>query len=99
MTPDEAVKIVKSKANGRTRYEGQVPFLDEVLVGEIERLREAIRLDISDAKVTCGSDGKGCKAFRPYYGDNTERRYRKCGQCPMEVLSNVREATAPRSKP
>jgi hypothetical protein len=39
MTPDEAIAIVKSKANGRTRYEGQEPFLDEVLVAEIERLR------------------------------------------------------------
>jgi len=41
MTPEEAIKIVKSKAGGRTRYEGQEPYLDEVLVAEIERLREA----------------------------------------------------------
>jgi hypothetical protein len=39
MTPDEAIAIVKSKAAGRTRSEGQEPFLDEVLVKEIERLR------------------------------------------------------------
>lgn len=42
MTPDEAIAIVKSKTNGRTRYEGQEPFLDEVLVGEIERLRNML---------------------------------------------------------
>jgi len=40
MTPDEAIRIVRQKANCRTRYEGQEPFLDEVLVGEIERLRQ-----------------------------------------------------------
>lgn len=40
MTPDEAIRIVKSKAEGRTRYDGQEPFLDEVLVAEIERLRK-----------------------------------------------------------
>ncbi len=38
MTPKEAVTIVRSKARGRTRWEGQEPFLDEVLVEEIERL-------------------------------------------------------------
>ncbi len=61
-----------------------------VLLAEIERLHDAIRLDIQDAKATCGGDGLGCKAFRPYF-DDVERRYRKCGQCPMEALSNVRE--------
>lgn len=42
MTPDEAIAIVKSKAAGRTRYKDQEPFLDEVLVGEIERLRNML---------------------------------------------------------
>ena len=40
MTPDEAIKIVRSKANCRTRYEGQESFLDETLVEEIERLKK-----------------------------------------------------------
>lgn len=40
MTPDEAIKIVKAKSRGRTRYTRQAPFLDEVLVAEIERLRK-----------------------------------------------------------
>lgn len=40
MTPEEAIKIVKEKSQGRTRWEGQEPFLDEVLVEEIERLRD-----------------------------------------------------------
>ena len=50
MTPKEAVAIVESKALGRTRYQGQAPFLDEVLVGHIYELRaELARLsDIVD---------------------------------------------------
>ena len=59
---------------------------------ENQRLREAIEGDIADAKAACGGDGLGCKDFRPYYGDDAERRYRKCGQCPMEALSNCRAA-------
>jgi len=39
MTVDEAIAIVNSKASARTRYAGQAPFVDEVLVAEIERLR------------------------------------------------------------
>ena len=39
MTVDEAITIINSKAAGRTRYAGQEPYLDEVLVAEIERLR------------------------------------------------------------
>ena len=42
MTPDQAIQIVASKVRGRTRFEGQEPFLDEVLVGEIERLRTVL---------------------------------------------------------
>lgn len=42
MTPDEAIAIVNSKASGRTRYAGQEPYIDEVLVAEIERLRSEV---------------------------------------------------------
>lgn len=42
MTVDEAIQIVKQKANARTRYFGQEPFIDEVLVLEIERLRKEL---------------------------------------------------------
>ncbi len=42
MNINEAIRIVDSKANGRTRYEGQEDFLDEVLVKEIKRLRNII---------------------------------------------------------
>ena len=65
--------------------------VDQYTLRTLLRLREAIQLDIEDAKATCGGDGLGCEAFRPYF-DNPERRYRKCGQCPMEALSNIREA-------
>lgn len=44
MTPDEAMAIVKSKAAGRTRYEGQEPYIDEVLAAEVERLRVRVEL-------------------------------------------------------
>lgn len=42
MTADEAIQLVKSKAAGRTRFDGQESFLDEVLVAEIEWLRIVI---------------------------------------------------------
>ena len=42
MTPKEAIEIVNSKAQGRTRYKEQEDFLDEVLVAEIERLRNIV---------------------------------------------------------
>ena len=42
MTPDEAIAIVNCKANGRTRYEGQEPYLDEVLAAEIIRLQKLL---------------------------------------------------------
>jgi len=54
-TIDDAIALVNTKANGRTRYEGQEPFVDELLVAEIERLRaenaELLRLaqDARDA--------------------------------------------------
>lgn len=42
MTVDEALSIVASKASGRTRYEGQEPYLDEVLATEVVRLRAQV---------------------------------------------------------
>lgn len=43
MNAGEAIEIVKSKARGRTRYVGQPPYLDEVLVAYIERLEAKIK--------------------------------------------------------
>jgi hypothetical protein len=43
MTVDEIILAVKVKGAGRTRHTGMEPFWDEVLVEEIERLRQAIR--------------------------------------------------------
>jgi hypothetical protein len=40
MTIDEAMTIVKKVSEGRTRFEGYEPRIDELLVAEIERLRE-----------------------------------------------------------
>lgn len=39
---DAVIAEVKSKSRGRTRYAGQAPFNDEILVAEIERLRAAL---------------------------------------------------------
>ncbi len=63
----------------------------EELEAELDRLRSAMREDLEDAKAACGGDGLGCKTFRPY-SSSAERRYRLCGQCPMDALSNVRRA-------
>ena len=89
----------KEKASQYAKMAVQNSDRMDFLEAEVEWLRAAIRLDIEDAQVTCGGDGMGCKAFRPYYGDDQERRYRKCGQCPMEALSNVREAMSDPAQP
>ncbi len=39
MTINELIANIKIRASGRTRYEGQKPRVDEMLVAEIERLR------------------------------------------------------------
>lgn len=67
MTPNEAIKIVKEKAAGRTRYAGQAEYVDEVLVAEIERLRETLKL--SDSNL----DG-ALKANAGYQGQVAELR-------------------------
>lgn len=53
MTPEEAIGIVRCKANLRTRYEGQEAFLDEVLVAEIERLQNALNADSQAFQIEC----------------------------------------------
>lgn len=47
MNVDEAIKMVRDKSKLRTRYEGQEPFLDEVLVAEIERLTTENRTHVA----------------------------------------------------
>jgi len=47
-TADDAIALVNTKANGRTRYEGQEPFVDELLVAEIERLRATVEKLLAD---------------------------------------------------
>ena len=43
MTIDEAIKRVMERGRERIRWSGQTPFVDEVLVAEIGRLREKIQ--------------------------------------------------------
>jgi hypothetical protein len=42
MTVDEIIKQINIKSSGRTRWKGQEPFWDEMLVVEIERLRKLV---------------------------------------------------------
>lgn len=69
MTADEAIRIVKSKSNGRTRYENQEPFLDEVLVAEIERLRAIVDQLPTDAEGTVYPPPKALKGTCFYHPD------------------------------
>lgn len=65
MDANEAIRIVKSKSRGRTRYEGQEPFLDEVLVAEIERLtRENAELKVALGAISVTPTGGTCKQIR-----------------------------------
>ncbi len=90
--------LAEADVKRRDDYDLHRPFIDRNCFGIPVRkwidILAAIKADIANAKATCGSDGLGCAGFRGYYGDNHERRYRKCGQCPMEALSNVRGAIA-----
>jgi len=41
-TVEDVIADVQSKARGRTRYEGQEPYPDEMLCAEIARLRAGV---------------------------------------------------------
>lgn len=40
MNVDGIIAMIRAKARGRTRYTGKPPYYDEVLIGEIDRLRD-----------------------------------------------------------
>jgi len=48
-----AIANVRAKSAGRTRYAGQAPFHDELLVAEIDALRAAV-VDILDELALVG---------------------------------------------
>jgi predicted RNase H-like HicB family nuclease len=94
VTPEEAIKIVESKANGRTRYEGQEPFLDEVLVAEIKRLKNElnkskaehfIKLPYSRVLIPDETGGYFAKILE-FPGCYSE------GETPNEAIANLEEA-------
>ena len=60
----------------------------ERLYGE---LMQACKDAIDDAEIVCGGDGEGCEVYREYSWPR-ERKWRKCGQCPMDGLSCVKTA-------
>ena len=64
----------------------------EWLLEQCSILTEAAMNDIEAAIHVCGGDGKGCPAYRPYYGGQLERRYGKCSSCPMAATFHIREA-------
>ena len=49
-TVDDVIREYKVIFSGRTRYEGQEPRDDELLVAEIERLRNRIELLVNPSK-------------------------------------------------
>jgi hypothetical protein len=57
----------------------------------IAELEAAISEAVDEARSVCGGDGKGCEPYRTYNWP-IERRWRKCGQCPMDTLSGCLEA-------
>jgi hypothetical protein len=58
VTPKEAIAIVNSKANGRTRWVGSEPYLDEVLVQHITALQARVaELEAVVAKLPTTADG------------------------------------------
>lgn len=67
MTPtddvlEEIIRIVREKARGRTRYVGQGPIWDEVLVAEVDRLRAQI--DAERASHTAALVAAGAAAVK-----------------------------------
>ena len=76
MTPEEAVRIVESKSRGRTRYEGQRDFLDEVLVKEIKRLRGIV--------ANCYDHLDGCSYECP------DDLFEKCSEVWLSLENEIR---------
>lgn len=61
MTIDEALKLVAIKSAGRTRYENQESYLDEILAKEIHRCRN----EIAALRLTLGIDTKPVENIEP----------------------------------
>lgn len=53
MDVDAALAEVRRRSAGRTRYEGQPPYADEVLAEEVERLRAALHRLIDAPRYPC----------------------------------------------
>jgi hypothetical protein len=60
MTVEEAIKEVKARARWLTRFEGQEPYIGEVLVAEIKRLRIELAYAIEQRTCQCSYDD-GCR--------------------------------------
>lgn len=66
---EQVLSRVRSKAKGRTRYEGQTPYDDEVMLAEIMRLRqelaEARAKALEDAAVAVGKHDAAGREWSP----------------------------------
>lgn len=60
-----------------------------------DKVIDAVRQDIAEAKATCGGDGEGCATMLKYAHHATrERRWAKCAHCPMDALTAMLKALA-----
>ena len=57
----------------------------------LQRVIDEAKWAVADAREICGGDGQGCKEMRPYY-QSVQRRWHKCGRCPMDVVSELATA-------
>ena len=82
-TVAEAIALVRTRANGRTRWAGQESFVDELLVMEIDRL--AAELDRLRAVIGTTADGV-------LLCDAKELRCLECGFETMPAMASSTQA-------
>lgn len=83
-TVEDALMLVDEKARGRTRYEGQEPYVDEMLAGEVRRLRSILNTGI------CMWDD-GCGNF-VYSREEFDPRMKCCPNWVIEIGGNGSQA-------
>ena len=57
-----------------------------------DKVIEAARQDIAEARATCGGDGTGCEAMINAHHATPARRWARCGACPMDALTATLQA-------
>ena len=73
-TVEDVIADVQSKARGRTRYEGQEPYPDEMLCAEITRLRaEVAAKEAEIARLRVALSGIGHGTFDKWTKNRVDR--------------------------